>query len=94
LPRVAREFCSRAVARNPPFPLAGHTQREEETHMDTRSRQEALTALSVALDLAGDCLEELSPEDLGDEGLYRWLDETITEAANRVAGLREYPQEW
>jgi hypothetical protein len=64
--------------------------------MDTSShRQEALTALSKTLDLAGDLLEEtLSPEDFGDVQVYWRLDDLITEAANRVAGLREYPQEW
>jgi hypothetical protein len=61
--------------------------------MNTKSRQEALTALSAALDRAGDLLEELSPSAFRRPEVYWRLESLITEAANLAAGSREYKQE-
>ncbi len=63
--------------------------------MNTKSRQEALTALQALLDNASDILEDqLSPSDLRSPEVYWRLDGLITEAANLAAGSREHPQEW
>jgi hypothetical protein len=66
-------------------------------NIDTRgpTKQEALSSLQALLDRACDILEDqLSPKDMDDVQVYWRLDGLVNEAANIVAGLREYPQEW